>query len=347
MKKLILFFLVMTSYLALLTSCADMDPAASIETATETEAVIDDAAIEDPLAALGSSNITYGIYAETIPLSVKWDVNAKLDIWNGMTIAEQTTYKGEGTKAWKFTGTSPSGTWMGMGIRVNPLTNLKSMSAFSGGYLSFMFKGTKRFKVGIKSGGTTPVEKWIAMTNGKYGFYNNNTWCVVRVPLSVFSGVNLAKIEQYFMFAADSAVGYTKGSIYYIDRIYWYKTVTYTIPSSSSSSSSSKSSSSSSSVSSSSSSSSKSSSSSSSVSSSTSSWGVNFTRRTVAPTVAGMRWQDIAVSTNGNKIAAVSYGGYVYTSSDGGATWTERPGMGTNFCDGVPLSAAGSNLIAD
>lgn len=266
MKKVLL--ILMMAGVFYLSSCSDMEPANPIP--PEDQSITDDAAIDDPLAALGSSNITFGIYAETVPVTVKWDVDTKLDIWNGMTLVEQTAYKGDGSKAWKLTGT---GSWMGMGIRVNPITTLRSLSDFSGGYLSFMFKGTKRFKIGIKSGGTTPVEKWIAMTNGKYGYYNNNAWCVVRVPLSVFSGVNLSKIEQFFMLAADSSLGYTVGSVYYIDKLYWYKTVTYNTSSSSSKASSVSSSSSSKSSVSSSSSSSSSKSSVSSASSSTSSTG--------------------------------------------------------------------------
>lgn len=238
MKKMVMMVLLVSGIL-FVSSCSDIEPVAQPQD-QGTEAVVDEGG--EPLDALVSSNITFGIYCETIPLTVKWDVDTKMDIWNGMTVVQQSTYRGEGKYAWKFTGT---GSWMGMGIRVNPLTAVRNMSAFSGGYLSFMFKGTKRFKVGIKSVGTTTVEKWLTMTNGKYGFYNNNVWCVVRLPLSVFSGIDLSKIQQYFMFSADSTMGYTVGSVYYIDKVYWYKTVTYNNSSSSvSSTSSSKSSSS-------------------------------------------------------------------------------------------------------
>ncbi len=184
------------------------------------------------LAVQATSNATFGIYGETIPLAVKWDVDTKMDIWNGMTVVQQSTYRGEGTYAWKFTGT---GSWMGLGIRVNPLTAVKNLGLFSGGYLRFMVRANKRFKVGIKSVGTTTVEKWIAMTNGRYGFYADNVWRTVSIPLSVFTGIDLTKIQQYFMWATDSSLGYTVGSVFYIDKVHYFKTVTYTVPSSSSS----------------------------------------------------------------------------------------------------------------
>lgn len=165
----------------------------------------------------------FGIYSETQPIKISWDSDAKLDIWTdsgaGMTLSEVTSTYGEGVKCWRLKGT---GTWMGMAVRVEPLTNLKDMSGYgNAGSLNFMYKGSKLLKVGIKSGGTTPVEKWLSMTNGAYGFNTNNTWCTVVIPASVFSGVNFGSIEQYFMLVADSGFGYTAGSTYRIDNIYW------------------------------------------------------------------------------------------------------------------------------
>lgn len=165
---------------------------------------------------------TFGLYSDTVPLDIVWDTTAKLDVWSdwsaGMTISEDLIDAPEGGKSWIFTGT---GAWMGAGLRVNPLTSLKDMRAYTNGVISFMYKGTKRFKVGIKSGGTTPAEKWVTMANGTYGFVTNNTWCTVSIPVSAFSGVNLNSIEQYFMFVADSGTGYSVGSVYRIDNLFW------------------------------------------------------------------------------------------------------------------------------
>ena len=108
---------------------------------------------------------------------------------------------------------------MGLGIRVNPLSAYKDLSAYSSGSLRFMFKGTKRFKVGIKDG--SAVEKWVSMADGSYGFVTNDTWCNVVIPLSAFPGINFASVQQYFMWVADSGLGYTVGSVYYIDNVYF------------------------------------------------------------------------------------------------------------------------------
>ncbi len=183
---------------------------------------IDDLYWTTNASAGGPTNIdaakTYGLYSDTVPLDIVWNTDAALDIWNGMAISEDLIDAPEGGKSWVFTGT---GTWMGCGLRVNPVTTLKDMRAYTNGNLVFMSKGARRYKVGIKSGGASPVEKWVNMTHGTYGFNTNNTWCTVNIPLSAFAGVNFGAIEQYFMFVSDSALGYTTGSVYRLDNLYW------------------------------------------------------------------------------------------------------------------------------
>ena len=63
-------------------------------------------------------------------------------------------------------------------------------------------------------------------------------------------------------------------------------------------------------------------------------------------------WRSISSSSDGTKLAAVVYGGYIYTSSDSGVTWTQRafslPWRSiTSSSDGTKLAAAaysGNNI---
>jgi hypothetical protein len=154
-----------------------------------------------------------------------------MDIWTdhsaGMTVADDLVTVGEGTKSWKLTGT---GTWMGMGVRVNPLTTLKNMSAYSNGSVRFMFKGTKPIKIGLKNGGVAPYDKWLTMTNGAYGFSNNNVWCSVAIPAQFFREVSFDMLEQYFMVAMDSNQGYTVGTVFNLDNLYFATNSPYAQP---------------------------------------------------------------------------------------------------------------------
>lgn len=64
-------------------------------------------------------------------------------------------------------------------------------------------------------------------------------------------------------------------------------------------------------------------------------------------TSAGSRdWVDVDVSSDGTKLAAVVASGYVYTSSDSGATWTERTGAGSRTWKEVVISDDGTKLVA-
>ncbi len=62
---------------------------------------------------------------------------------------------------------------------------------------------------------------------------------------------------------------------------------------------------------------------------------------------AGSRnWQSIASSSDGSHLAAVVYGGDIWTSSDGGAIWTDRNGAGSRYWVSIASSADGSHLAA-
>jgi photosystem II stability/assembly factor-like uncharacterized protein len=57
-------------------------------------------------------------------------------------------------------------------------------------------------------------------------------------------------------------------------------------------------------------------------------------------------WQNIASSSNGTKLAAVAYNGYVRTSSDSGATWTEQTAAGSRGWHNIASSSDGTKLAA-
>ena len=57
-------------------------------------------------------------------------------------------------------------------------------------------------------------------------------------------------------------------------------------------------------------------------------------------------WTAIASSSDGNKLAAASWGGKVLTSTNAGATWTEQPGAGDRNWVAIASSADGKKLAA-
>jgi photosystem II stability/assembly factor-like uncharacterized protein len=62
---------------------------------------------------------------------------------------------------------------------------------------------------------------------------------------------------------------------------------------------------------------------------------------------AGNRsWTSIASSGDGSRLAAVASPGYIYTSTDGGRTWTERQGAGQRGWGGIASSEDGLTLVA-
>ena len=67
---------------------------------------------------------------------------------------------------------------------------------------------------------------------------------------------------------------------------------------------------------------------------------LTFSAEWVEQTGAGSRdWRGIAMSSDGTKLAAVVYYGYIYTSSDSGVAWVERTNAGTRYWWGIALSS--------
>ncbi len=64
-------------------------------------------------------------------------------------------------------------------------------------------------------------------------------------------------------------------------------------------------------------------------------------------TAAGSRtWSPVASSSDGTKLVASVYGGYLYTTTDSGATWTERAVGGSRNWWPVTSSSDGTKLVA-
>ncbi len=64
-------------------------------------------------------------------------------------------------------------------------------------------------------------------------------------------------------------------------------------------------------------------------------------------TAAGSRnWYSAAMSAYGLRIVAGVNGGYLYTSSDGGATWAERTAVGSRNWNSAAMSADGLRIVA-
>jgi hypothetical protein len=57
-------------------------------------------------------------------------------------------------------------------------------------------------------------------------------------------------------------------------------------------------------------------------------------------------WVSITSSSDGTKLAAVVEDGYIYTSTDGGATWTEQTSAGKRYWSSIASSSDGTKLAA-
>jgi hypothetical protein len=60
----------------------------------------------------------------------------------------------------------------------------------------------------------------------------------------------------------------------------------------------------------------------------------------------GINWVSITSSSDGTKLAAVVSGGYIYTSTDSGASWTERTSAGLREWQSITSSSDGTKLAA-
>lgn len=206
MRKSLAVFIIML-FIVIISSCSELyDP------------------LRDANVPWDTGGSTFGIYCEDVPISIIWDTDAKMDIWQGIGISDQSAVIKEGTKAWQLVSSLNS--WIGMGIRVNPITSSRDLSQYDGGKIHFDYKGTRGFKVGIKSVvGTNAQEAWVrASLMTAYGLQTNDTWCEVNIPISALIYDNpyldLANINQFFMWVDENS---QTGTVYYLDGIYWSK----------------------------------------------------------------------------------------------------------------------------
>jgi hypothetical protein len=75
--------------------------------------------------------------------------------------------------------------------------------------------------------------------------------------------------------------------------------------------------------------------------------GITWTQQTNAP---NMGWNGVASSTDGSKLAAITFPGGIYTSTNSGAVWTQTSASNQEWyavassADGTKLVAAGGNI---
>lgn len=164
----------------------------------------------------------------TLSLSLVKDVISKTVVWKeqggGLTMERISNGSTANEKGWKVTGT---GSWMGMGLKVNTPSGIADMSDYRMGTLRFKYKGNRgAFLVGVRSSGQ-PDDKiiwaWIDVTNAP----EPGQWYHVVIPIREFlkepSALNLKKVEQLFMLASVKANGYQVGDTYILDDISWSK----------------------------------------------------------------------------------------------------------------------------
>ncbi len=73
---------------------------------------------------------------------------------------------------------------------------------------------------------------------------------------------------------------------------------------------------------------------------------VNNLGATWSPRATSLNWKAIAASADGSKLAAVVNGGHIFTSTNYGATWTDRATLGNQSWTSIASSGDGSKLLA-
>ena len=231
-QKLSLFILFALSII-MLPSCADYEDYTYTTSTDPSEAI---EAMPERLKLFSEGY--FGIYSDTIPVSIVWDVDTELQWWGPtptvltLEVNKIETGTFEGFYCWEFHGTNTSINWMGAGIIVLPdiPSNYRDLSIYSNGHFNFAYRGTKNFKVGMSSG-TPPSNEdaWLVsnITLSNFGLKLDGSWCEISIPITNFKVPNpsfdITFVRQYFMFAANAGLGYTVGDKHYIDNIHYTK----------------------------------------------------------------------------------------------------------------------------
>lgn len=160
------------------------------------------------------ANGNFGIFTETAAHQTAGAAVLGVDqdfwIWeNTMVPLPQTPY--EGTESMALS-TATGLNWFGAAFMPRVKHNLSAFRLPSS-RLRFALKSTSTqvFQIGLKSGNADNVgQHWITFRNGQdpYGFARDGQWHVIEIPMSVFGGVNLLEVSQFFeLLGVDSSVG--------------------------------------------------------------------------------------------------------------------------------------------
>ena len=160
---------------------------------------------------------TFGVYSETVPLDVEYDVDAEIislqGLWSCEIYTNDTVDPGEGSSCIKVVGTNLG---VGFYIRRRPLGSTIDFTDID--YIHFMYKGNNGFKVAVVDQFVRSIDMDVLPG---YGLVTNGTWCNIKIPLSAFTGLDVSKIESYFYIEATPVHGHSPGDIFYIDNIYF------------------------------------------------------------------------------------------------------------------------------
>lgn len=173
----------------------------------------------DPMEKLSSGTVNLSLFKDVISKAVVWKEKG-----GGLVMEKLSNGSAMSDPCWKVTGT---GSWMGMGLKVNTPSGIADMSDYEMGTLRFKYRGKRgAFLVGVRSAGQ-PDDKiiwaWIDVTNAP----QPDQWYKVVIPIREFlkepSALDLKKVEQLFMLASVKENGYQVGDSYLLDDISWSK----------------------------------------------------------------------------------------------------------------------------
>ena len=149
-------------------------------------------------------NGNFGVFTENAAHKTSGEAVLGVDqdfyIWaNTMVPVTQSPYEGTTSMALQSaTGIN----WFGAAFTPRIKHNLTAFR-YPASRLHFALKtnSPSTFQIGMKSGNADEVNQhWITFQNGAdpYGFVRDGQWHVIEIPMSVFSGVDLFEVGQFF-----------------------------------------------------------------------------------------------------------------------------------------------------
>lgn len=156
-------------------------------------------------------------------MNVTWgtDINTNMTPSSPNVISFVNTTAGEGSQSFKIKVNSNI---FDVNFLRYPLVTYLNLSAYASGKLNLMIKGTKYISVGIHIAANYDIMVHLT-NNGMYGYYTNNSWCSVSIPMSDFvaKGLDLTRIYGWLKFYGGYYEGIAGGEEYYIDRVFFSK----------------------------------------------------------------------------------------------------------------------------